>query len=102
MLYHDHLVCLDTLERIIDDGYILSNPNAKSAALLRPLYKSEKFKINDQYPGLYRYAERLPINRILKGSASPITYKTKLWRNIWIFDLYISPSTDIGLKRVPT
>ncbi|MGI6563379.1 MAG: cysteate synthase [Clostridia bacterium] len=77
MLYHDHLVCLDTLERIIDDGYILSNPNAKSAALLRPLYKSEKFKINDQYPGLYRYAERLPINRILKGSASPITYKSK-------------------------
>lgn len=91
MLYHDHLVCLDTNERIPDDGYVLSNPNAKTAAFLRPVYKSKKFKINDQYPGLYRFSERLPINRILKGSGSPVTYKSKeLSEYLGLNELYIT------------
>ncbi|HBL49840.1 MAG TPA: cysteate synthase [Firmicutes bacterium] len=91
MLYHDQLICLDTFEKITDDGYVLSNPNAKNAALLRPIYKSGQFKIDDNNPGIYRFAERLPINRILTGSASPITYKSKeLAEYLGLNSLYIT------------
>ena len=101
MLYHDQLICLDTFEKITDDGYVLSNPNAKNAALLRPIYKSGQFKIDDNNPGIYRFAERLPINRILTGSASPITYKSKeLAEYLGLNSLYF-PFTGYCPKKGP-
>jgi len=91
MLNHNQLVCLDTNEKIYDDGYVLSNPNAKNPAFLRPVYFSNKIKVDDRLPGLYRYSDKLPINRILEGSSSPVTYKSKgLSEYLGLKELYIT------------
>ena len=88
---HTYLICLGTGKRIQDDGLVLSNPESKKQAFLRADYAPKEFSVREDLPGIYRYSNWLPINRILKGSSAPVTYHGKaLGKYLGLPNLYIT------------
>ena len=55
-----------------DDG--LQNEETCYSSLLRAIYTESRFLPNESEPGLYRYRSWLPIDRVLDGSAAPVSY----------------------------
>ena len=80
--------------RIFDDtGWLLSDPESPDPALVRAVYSERLFTPRPELRGLYRYAGWLPVSRTLKGSAAPVTYKSRgLARYLGLSNLYISLS----------
>ena len=78
--------------RIFDDkGWILSDPLDSTPSLIRAIYSKKRIDIKDKSEGLYRFADWLPIERTLKGSYAPMTYKSeKLSKFLNINNLYIT------------
>jgi len=56
-----------------EGGWTLQFPD-EPPSLLRSDYAVKRLRIRDDLEGLYRYADWLPIRRILSGSASPVSY----------------------------
>ena len=85
-----------------DRGWTLSDPQGGPSSLLRTIYATKRFEPRDDLDGIYRYANWLPINRILKKSCSPVTYKSKgLAKLLDLQNLYITFSgwhPKIGAK----
>ncbi|MBQ0144453.1 MAG: cysteate synthase [Bacteroidales bacterium] len=76
-----------------DEGWTLNDPQAKEPSLVRAIYENEKFTPREDLKGLYRYAEWLPINRTLRRSCAPATYKSKgLAELLGMENLYITVS----------
>ena len=76
-----------------DAGWTLADPEASAPSLVRAVYENEKFTPRDDLKGLYRYAEWLPINRTLKNSHAPVTYRSKgLAELLGMENLYITLS----------
>lgn len=76
-----------------DEGWTLNDPQAKEPSLVRAVYENEKFTPRDDLKGLYRYTEWLPINRTLRRSHAPATYKSKgLAELLGMENLYITVS----------
>lgn len=91
MLNHEKLICLGTGEEIIDDGLVLGNPNCEKPAFLRAKYHKKELTVKEDLPGIYKFSDWLPINRILEGSASPVTYHSKgLGKFLGLSRLYIT------------
>lgn len=64
--------------RIFEDrGWTLADPESETPSLVRAVYENKKFTPREDLNGLYRYAEWLPINKVLKHSSAPVTYKSK-------------------------
>lgn len=64
--------------RVFEDaGWTLADPEGKGPALVRAIYENKKFEPREDLDGLYRYANWLPISRVLKHSHAPVTYKSK-------------------------
>jgi len=64
--------------RIFDDsGWMLDAPGEEKPALIRTIYEQKQLHLRYSLPGLYRFADWLPISRILKGSSAPVTYKSE-------------------------
>ena len=78
--------------RIFDDsGWILADPEAKDPSLVRAVYGNKQFTPRSDLRGLYRYAEWMPVKRLLRGSAAPVTYKSKgLAKFLGLNNLYIT------------
>ncbi len=77
--------------RIFDDaGWILDDPEGGSPSLIRALYDKKQLTVGPAEMGIYRFADWLPVHRALKGSASPVTYKSEALakhlglQNLWI------------------
>ena len=63
--------------RVFDDqGWTLSDPQSSEPSLVRAIYDKRLFTPNDSLPGIYRYADWMPINRTLRKSCAPVTYKS--------------------------
>ncbi|MBP7175911.1 MAG: cysteate synthase [Thermoclostridium sp.] len=91
MLNHEKLVCLGTGEQFTDDGLVLSNRNSPKPAFLRAKYHHQHLTVRKELPGLYQFSDWLPINRILQGSASPVTYHSQgLGKHLGLPRLYIT------------
>ena len=89
--------------RIFEDGeWTLADPQAPSPSLVRAQYANRLFTPREDLDGLYRYAEWLPIKRVLKHSHAPVTYKSKaLAEYLGMENLYITFSgywPKIGAK----
>lgn len=89
--------------RIFDDqGWTLNDPEGGDPSLIRAVYSNDKFNPRNDLKGLYRYAEWMPIKRVLKNSAAPVTYKSKgLAKYLGLENLYITFSgynPKIGAK----
>ena len=89
--------------RVFDDsGWDLSDPQGGGPSLIRAVYAQKQFTPRPDLRGLYRYAEWMPVRRILKHSVAPVTYKSKgLAKHLGLNNLYITFSgwnPKIGAK----
>jgi len=83
------LLCLASGHVFEDD--CVRNEEPGVASLLRTVYKSTGFTPLDDMQGLYRYANWLPIDRTLEGSAAPVSYWSgKLAKRLGLNRLLIS------------
>lgn len=85
-----------------DEGWTLADPASKVPSLVRAEYENRFFTPRDDLKGLYRYAEWMPVQRVLRRSHAPVTYKSKGLANLLGMDnLYITFSgywPKIGAK----
>ena len=85
-----------------DEGWTMADPQSDRPSLVRAIYENKKFTPREDLKGLYRYAEWLPIQRVLKNSHAPVTYKSKgLAQELGLENLYITFSgfwPKIGAK----
>jgi cysteate synthase len=73
-----------------DEGWTLDAPGELAPTLIRALYSETKFKLEDN-EGIYKFANWLPIQRVLSGSSAPVTYKSdKLGPFLGLKNLYIT------------
>ncbi|HNW52347.1 MAG TPA: cysteate synthase [Prolixibacteraceae bacterium] len=59
-----------------DQQWNLDCPNQHQPALIRANYEKKQLGLND-FPGIYKFADWMPVERILEGSGAPITYKSE-------------------------
>lgn len=59
-----------------DDGWSLEAPGESIPGLIRAIYPSSQIHIKDPSYGFFRFADWLPIHRMLPGSSAPITYQS--------------------------
>lgn len=71
------LVCCADGHRFEDAGWSLADPQCSCPSLVRAEYENRQYVPREDLDGFYRYAPWLPIQRTLKGSAAPVTYKSK-------------------------
>jgi len=73
-----------------DNGWTLEAPGETDPTLIRAVYKKTQLDVKDNSWGLYRFADWLPVKRMLKGSSAPVTYKSEGLanelglKNLWI------------------
>ena len=76
-----------------DSGWTLADPQSPTPSLVRAIYEKKKLEVKPDNWGFYRFADWLPIQRVLKGSATTITYKSeKLAQRLGLDNLYIAKS----------
>lgn len=73
-----------------DNGWTLDAPGENDPTLIRALYEKQQLEVKDSSRGLYKFADWLPVGRMLKGSSAPVTYKSEGLaaglglKNLWI------------------
>lgn len=61
------------------------------ASLIRAIYEHKRLRVGDSSEGLFRFRDWLPVNREIKGSSAPVTYKSKkLANHLGLSNLYIT------------
>lgn len=74
-----------------DTGWLLDAPDQSKPGLIRAIYKHKQMNPKDISYGIYRFADWLPVNRILQGSSAPVTYKSSgLASQLGLKNLYIT------------
>lgn len=78
--------------RIFDDkGWILDDPEGKAPSLVRAVFEQKQLHVDDDSLGLYKFADWMPIQRLLENPSCPITYKSeKLAKKLGLNSLYIT------------
>jgi cysteate synthase len=85
------LQSLVTGEVFNDTGWLLDAPNQVKPGLIRALYTHRQMNPRDSSYGIYRFADWLPVSRMLQGSSAPVTYKsTGLASLLGLKNLYIT------------
>ena len=85
------LVCCADGHRFEDSGWSLADPQYEHPSLVRAEYENKQYMPREDLDGFYRYASWLPIQRTLKGSGAPVTYKsTALAAEFGLENLYIT------------
>ncbi|MCE1199606.1 MAG: cysteate synthase, partial [Marinilabiliales bacterium] len=78
-------------DQIQDSNWELQCRFSHGPALLRTLYEKERLEIHEEWPGIYRFSDWLPVSRILEGSGSPITFKSmEMAKALGLENLYIT------------
>jgi len=86
-----HLINISDNHEFEDKGWSLTDPKSKTASLVRAVYENKTFTPHPELDGIYRYADWMPIKRILKKSCAPVTYKSKgLGKFLGLDNLYIT------------
>jgi len=73
-----------------DNCWTLDAPEETEPTLIRTVYEKAQIEVKDDSWGLYRFADWLPVGRILQGSSAPVTYKSEGLadelglKNLWI------------------
>lgn len=77
--------------RFADEKWELDCPNRDGAALIFADYAKKQLEVKNDLPGLYKYADWLPVCRTLAGSGAPVTYKSDgLAKALGLTNLYIT------------
>ena len=74
-----------------DEGWTLDDNQCDKPSMVRPVYEQKQLNVKDGDWGLYRYADWLPIKKMLQSPSEPITYKSgKLAKRLGLNNLYIT------------
>lgn len=74
-----------------DTGWLLEAPGETSPALVRAIYENKHLDLLGEEYGLYRFANWLPVGRMLKGSSAPVTYRSEgLAKSLGLENLWIT------------
>jgi len=85
------LESVNTSKQFPDMGWMLDAPGEEKPSLIRAIYANKQINVKDSSFGIYRFSDWLPINKILKGSSAPVTYKSKgLADYLGLENLYIT------------
>ena len=79
--------------RVFDDGsWTLDDKQCDKPSMVRPVYEKKQLNVREGKDlGLYRYADWLPIKRMLQNPSEPVTYKSeKLAKHLGLNNLYIT------------
>ena len=86
-----HLINVANGREFADKGWTLSDPQGGEPSLVRAVYDNKCFTPREDLDGIYRYANWMPIRRVLKNSCAPVTYKSKgLAKFLGLENLYIT------------
>ncbi|MBQ5609407.1 MAG: cysteate synthase [Rikenellaceae bacterium] len=85
------LQCVATGREFEDTGWVLDDRECKSPSLIRAIYAQKQIEVRDNSFGIYKFADWLPVNRMLEGSSAPVTYRSKgLAEMLGLKNLYIT------------
>jgi len=85
------LQSLVTGELFKDTGWLLDAPDQAQPGLIRAIYKQKQMNPKDASYGIYRFADWLPVSRMLQGSSAPVTYNSSgLAAHLGLKNLYIT------------
>ncbi len=85
------LKSLVTGELFDDTGWLLDAPGQEKPGLIRAIYKKRQINPKDTSYGIYRFADWLPVSRMLQGSSAPVTYKSEgLAAHLGLKNLFIT------------
>lgn len=74
-----------------DTGWLLDPRGEDAPTLIRAIYEKRQLEVKEAHHGIYRFADWLPIEKTLKGSSAPITYKSEaLAKELGLENLYIT------------
>ena len=60
-----------------DQGWTLDAPGESDPTLVRAVYEHRQLTLREELPGLYKFADWLPIGRVLEGSSAPVTFRSR-------------------------
>ena len=85
------LECVATGREFPDEGWTMEDRQCKTPSLVRTRYEQKKLRVKGDDYGFYKFADWLPVKRMLKGSSAPVTYKSKgLAGYLGLENLYIT------------
>ncbi len=74
-----------------DAGWMLEAPGETAPGLVRALFAKKQIEVKDNAFGIYKFADWLPIGRMLEGSSAPVTYKSEgLAKELGLENLYFT------------
>jgi cysteate synthase len=88
-----YTLCCTLCEAEYDpDPFRLACDGDHGPALLRAIYDKKKLEIKEELPGIFRFLDRLPVERVLNNvEGKPITYESEnLARHLGLSNLFIS------------
>ncbi len=85
------LQSLKTGNIFADAGWTLDAPGEIDPTLVRTIYEKKQLEVKDESLGIYKFADWLPVGRMLKGSSAPVTYKSEgLAKELGLSNLWIT------------
>ena len=85
------LKCVATGREFEDTGWVLEDRECSEPSLVRAVYENKKLKLKGDDYGFYTFCDWLPVRRVLKGSAAPVTYRSEaLAKHLGLENLYIT------------
>ena len=85
------LKCVATEHEFEDAGWTLEDRECEEPSLIRAIYAKKKLELKGDDYGFYTFCDWLPVKRLLKGSAAPVTYKSEaLAKHLGLKNLYIT------------
>ena len=85
------LKCVATEHEFEDAGWTLEDKECGEPSLVRAIYAKKKLELKGDDYGLYTFCDWLPVKRMLKGSAAPVTFKSEaLAKHLGLKNLYIT------------
>ena len=80
-----------TGRRFSDSGWMLSDPQCAEPSLIRAVYEKKRIDFGPESRGIYKFADWMPVRRMLKGSAPTVTWKSEaLASRLGLPNLYIA------------
>ena len=85
------LVCVASGHEFKDEGWTLADRECQCPSLVRAHYAKKQLELKPESYGLYKFCDWLPVSHLLKGSAAPVTYRSKgLAQHLGLENLWIT------------
>ncbi len=85
------LESVKTGKQFEDKGWTLDCACDKEPTLIRAIYKKKQIDVKDASYGVFRFADWLPVHKMMEGSSAPVTYKSEgLAKYLGLTDLHIT------------